>query len=109
MEGSTMSDSTPRFCVLSPFGRKNCWTVIFKAPRLGGSGSAEELAQIPQALHGSLAVRGFITHDQTALVVLHGAGQNLAGTRTELARQHHQRPVPRGTRRRRRCARRRGC
>ena len=58
-------------------------------------GNAEQLlAQVQQALHRALAVGRVVADDQAAVVVLDGAGEDLAGTGAELADQHHQRPRP---------------
>ena len=60
-----------------------------------GVGNAEQLlAQIQQALHRALAVGRLVAHDQAAIVVLDGPGENLAGAGAELADEHDQRAVP---------------
>ncbi len=87
-----------------PIGAEELLDGDLQGAQVGRIGSADDLAEVPQALDRSLAVRGFITHDQTALVVLNRAGQNLAGTGAELACQHHQRTVPRGAAASRHCA-----
>ena len=71
--------------------------MIFRAPKLRRIRSADDFAQIPQALDRALAVRGLVTDDQSALVVLNRTGQNLAGTGAELADHDDQRTVPGGT------------
>ena len=69
--------------------------MIFNAPICGALGDAEQLlAQVEQALHRALAVGRVVAHDQAAVVVLDGAGEDLAGAGAELADQHDQRARP---------------
>ena len=81
--------------MLSPLGRKNCWTVIFSAPRVDAFGSDRKCSRLDrQALDRALAMCGRVADDQSAAIILYGAGQDFAGTGAQLAGDHDQADHP---------------
>ena len=56
---------------------------------------AEQLfSEVQQALDRPFAVGRRVADDEPSMIILNGAGQDLAGTGAELARQHHQGALP---------------